>query len=311
MDPLTAPLSASAPKKRRRPALACEACRRRKVRCDRNLPCSTCVRSKNPLCAYTTQAPTTSATRRARDESPKHGASASGLAALALPEPILPAFQSLPTPRNSAPSSVRAADDSRTSPSLVLPGPTPSSGEHGPADFGLWQPVMQPRPAPLTMPQVHVAAGSARTDTTPTPGSVPATSSTVNSLVDRVRQLEQQLSDLVVRNEDRDATTSGNGAVMKEGLKYSRGCVSKTRFFGQSHWMNAADIVCLLLFSRWFLRRPSSCPLTVRRSYMRITPFLFTQSQSHSLRLFLPCISRFISLVLHLSSCISRLVFLV
>ncbi|KAK0624571.1 hypothetical protein B0T17DRAFT_557469, partial [Bombardia bombarda] len=39
-------------KKRRRPALACEQCRLRKVRCDRNSPCSTCVRSGNPECTY-------------------------------------------------------------------------------------------------------------------------------------------------------------------------------------------------------------------------------------------------------------------
>lgn len=38
--------AAAAPaKKRRRPALSCEQCRRRKIRCDRNVPCSHCVKS--------------------------------------------------------------------------------------------------------------------------------------------------------------------------------------------------------------------------------------------------------------------------
>ncbi|KAK0633184.1 hypothetical protein B0T14DRAFT_506057 [Immersiella caudata] len=41
------------PQKRRRPALACEQCRARKVRCDRATPCNTCVRSSNPDCTYT------------------------------------------------------------------------------------------------------------------------------------------------------------------------------------------------------------------------------------------------------------------
>ncbi|KAF4457385.1 N-terminal binuclear Zn cluster-containing DNA binding domain-containing [Fusarium albosuccineum] len=47
--------SAPAPvqKRRRRPALACEQCRRRKVRCDRLLPCNHCSKSVDPeQCTY-------------------------------------------------------------------------------------------------------------------------------------------------------------------------------------------------------------------------------------------------------------------
>ncbi|KAF4125401.1 Fungal trans [Geosmithia morbida] len=41
------------PKKRRRPALSCEQCRRRKIRCDRNLPCNHCVKSgAGTACRY-------------------------------------------------------------------------------------------------------------------------------------------------------------------------------------------------------------------------------------------------------------------
>ena len=40
-------------KKRRRPPLACEACRRRKVKCDRKSPCDNCVRTKRAShCTY-------------------------------------------------------------------------------------------------------------------------------------------------------------------------------------------------------------------------------------------------------------------
>ncbi|KAF5523269.1 Transcription factor lepE [Colletotrichum aenigma] len=255
MEPPTLPISASAQKKRRRPALACEACRRRKVRCDRNLPCGTCVRSKNALCTYTTQATTNNTKtstlgRKHPDESPKHGFPQSGAAALALPEPILYQPQPLPTPRHSAPSSTRAADSDDPSP-IHIPGLTASAGEHsGPADFGLWQPVIQPRPAPVAA----VPGGSVR-DTASTPGSNSnhGSSSTVNSLVDRVKQLEQQLSDLMVRGDERDETAAVESTVMREGLRYSRGCVSKTRFFGQSHWMNAADMLCrLVTFAKKF-----------------------------------------------------------
>lgn len=39
-------------RKRRRPALACDECRRRKVKCDRALPCGPCIKSEI-LCIYT------------------------------------------------------------------------------------------------------------------------------------------------------------------------------------------------------------------------------------------------------------------
>jgi len=40
-------------KRRRRPPLACIACRRRKVRCDRKLPCQNCVRARKAAsCSY-------------------------------------------------------------------------------------------------------------------------------------------------------------------------------------------------------------------------------------------------------------------
>lgn len=39
------------PIRKRRPAVACTECRRRKVKCDRNLPCGPCVQT-SLLCAY-------------------------------------------------------------------------------------------------------------------------------------------------------------------------------------------------------------------------------------------------------------------
>ena len=40
------------PKKRRRPALACVQCRRRKTRCDQNKPCNNCTKSRIVDCTY-------------------------------------------------------------------------------------------------------------------------------------------------------------------------------------------------------------------------------------------------------------------
>ncbi|GKT51528.1 transcription factor lepE [Colletotrichum spaethianum] len=287
MNTLGSPVQPSAQKKRRRPALACEQCRRRKVRCDRNLPCSTCVRSKRSVCTYASEtkpaprksekngansvhsmasaldfpgqippvtqalpstghsAPSTvraqydiSSRRRPAgpERSPVHGADESS-AGLGVPDPIRPTAQALSGPRNSGSSAHRLVLETPEGNPLFMP--TPSSGEHsGPADFGTWQPVNPVRSS---------AAASIRADTASTPGSCPSSSSAVNSLVERVRQLEQQLSVLTVRNGCRGDEEPQSDPVLREGLKYSRGCVSKTRYFGQSHWMNAADMLYRLV----------------------------------------------------------------
>lgn len=44
------------PRKRRRPALSCFECRRRKIKCDRNYPCNHCVQSKIQNCNYSPDA---------------------------------------------------------------------------------------------------------------------------------------------------------------------------------------------------------------------------------------------------------------
>jgi hypothetical protein len=40
------------PRRRRRPALSCVPCRRRKIKCDRTMPCNHCMQSKNAVCSY-------------------------------------------------------------------------------------------------------------------------------------------------------------------------------------------------------------------------------------------------------------------
>lgn len=43
------------PRKRRRPPKSCEQCRKRKVKCDQNLPCDQCTRLKIAHCSYDPQ----------------------------------------------------------------------------------------------------------------------------------------------------------------------------------------------------------------------------------------------------------------
>lgn len=45
--------SSSGIRKRRRPAYSCVECRRRKVRCDRTIPCRQCKAHNAPSCTYT------------------------------------------------------------------------------------------------------------------------------------------------------------------------------------------------------------------------------------------------------------------
>lgn len=40
------------PRKRRRPALSCVECRRRKIKCDRTMPCSHCLQLKSTICTF-------------------------------------------------------------------------------------------------------------------------------------------------------------------------------------------------------------------------------------------------------------------
>lgn len=46
------PSSTEPPRKRRRPPLSCEQCRRRKIKCDRTYPCGQCTQSKTASCSY-------------------------------------------------------------------------------------------------------------------------------------------------------------------------------------------------------------------------------------------------------------------
>ena len=48
--------STDPPRKRRRPALSCVECRKRKIKCDRNRPCGPCVQARSPSCTFTEDA---------------------------------------------------------------------------------------------------------------------------------------------------------------------------------------------------------------------------------------------------------------
>lgn len=187
------PQAAAKPeKKRRRPALSCEQCRRRKIRCDRGLPCVNCVKSKITPCTYAPIHVPASRTKKAVNPVHDAGADRSSQIFPRPPQGTLLEYTKPPPSEH------------------IRPGPQPSFGS-------------------ITSPSIQGSTVGSTSD-----------GSTVEALRARVRQLEEQLAnDLhISRNTDDrfEPHKEDESAPMK-------GTISKTRFFGQSHWMNGTGLV--------------------------------------------------------------------
>lgn len=152
----------SEPRRRNRPALSCIQCRTRKIRCDRNEPCASCMKSKIVNCTYEearrpkprlwrlSPAPAGGTTRHYERSPTADERSALGPGYT---------FRELPVPP--------------VVPSQIAPCPAPGAAPPG----------RSPEPLPVPGPMPHVDPG---------PGSTAA-------LADRIRQLEEQLSDALKR----------------------------------------------------------------------------------------------------------------
>ncbi|KAI0399348.1 hypothetical protein F4802DRAFT_50490 [Xylaria palmicola] len=188
------PATKSGQKRRQRPTLACESCRKSKVRCDRQQPCGACVRSRHKTCVFET--PRSLAPRR------------SGITSL-------------------------TADRSRP------------AERDGRSDYGLGPAT--PVSSTLTPPDHDSDLDGARVfpprDTDPAVPIVDA-----NGVLERLFRLERRLDQSTAareppeRNQAQPSSRS-EGQVIESYLAadihaMSRSVVSKTRYFGQSHWMN-------------------------------------------------------------------------
>ncbi|RDL29970.1 uncharacterized protein BP5553_10597 [Venustampulla echinocandica] len=197
--PLPAPetvptLAATNPtRKRRRPALSCAECRRRKIKCDRNIPCGQCTQSKSATCTYS---PESFTARNAPNA--KLGAAASSSGVVAGPSVVegTADIQTHRVSKNASPP----------------PQPSPAVSDNLPDDHSC---ISQ-----LKNPGASNQAGQ--------------NSGHVEELVQRVQKLEQLLaSTSIVGHGD------GSPSVSRVPAKDLRGNMSKTRFYGQSHWMHA------------------------------------------------------------------------
>ncbi|KAE9382255.1 hypothetical protein N431DRAFT_360951 [Stipitochalara longipes BDJ] len=179
------PSSTAPPRKRRRPALSCEQCRRRKIKCDRTYPCGQCLQSKTSTCSYS---PDT--IRRLRHVS--ETASVAAQPSVGLPD--------------------RARDVPVEFPPTSSAGVSPNSIPHSEA----------------TLPSSWTSPSNPTNDET----------NDAKTLLCRLEKLEEKVASSGSQHFF-PTCESFNSDPLAKGL---RGTVSKTRFFGPSHWMHSYGV---------------------------------------------------------------------
>lgn len=219
------------PRRRNRPALSCIQCRTRKIRCDRNEPCASCIKSKIVNCTY----------EEARRPKPRlwklSPAPSLGPSRFNAPPPsadgTVPRFTAEtpyrePQPPATTPSGLQYASPAASAPSLRTSDSMSVS---------------------LPSPPGRYAESSA----TGTPYT--------ESLIRQIHQLEQELADMRRRDamplssQSSQSTPSSHPASAAAPAPVlvpvpAQGTFNKTRYIGSSHWMNDAKLVrCLLSLS--------------------------------------------------------------
>ncbi|KAF7895301.1 hypothetical protein EAF00_007115 [Botryotinia globosa] len=191
------PLPPTQPRKRRRPALSCIQCRRRKIKCDRNMPCGQCISSKTSACQYSSD-PAPQSKRPRVNGNGQYPATPS-------------------TVGHSPASTTHASPNCNGGTDNVTSGIRPNSSNF----WGERTPIVEG-----SLPLRGQAIVQHQNPS----------SSTIQALLDRVHKLEQIISENDVMNDGPNLLHASY--VRGPSL---RGSLSKTRFFGQSHWINSID----------------------------------------------------------------------
>ncbi|KAL7822612.1 N-terminal binuclear Zn cluster-containing/DNA binding domain-containing protein [Trichoderma gracile] len=222
-QPPTVPLPPSAPpnmpeKKRRRPPLSCEQCRRRKVRCDRTQPCNKCVESNAPSCTY---APVHIPAWRAKklDIATKTSSNGGGVgSSTANGGGDLAAADGGSARAQKALRNLKAAE------------PRPETFDRNilHSDLPLSASIETPS---ASSKLVSSSAGSYSTSSSPN----------VDWLVARVQQLEDKLAKALRINDASDGQKRPQ--TTPETAEPAEGFVSKSRYFGHSHWLYGVNIL--------------------------------------------------------------------
>ncbi|TGO82217.1 hypothetical protein BPOR_0887g00030 [Botrytis porri] len=191
------PTPPTQPRKRRRPALSCIQCRRRKIKCDRNMPCGQCISSKTSACQYSSDLAPQSKRSRVNGNGQY---------------PVTPS-----TVGHSPGSTTHASPNSNGGTDNVTNGILPNS-------TSFWAETTSIVDGSLPLRGQTLVPHQNPSDPT------------VQALLDRVHKLEQIISET-------DAMNDGPNLLSDKYVRGPslRGSLSKTRFFGQSHWMNSID----------------------------------------------------------------------
>ena len=223
-------------RKRRRPALSCVECRRRKIKCDRNYPCNHCKTTKNSNCVYHKD-PHSQANRRLSPTSLATGSLRSNI--------------------DTSPQLVNnEAFDSSYQYALYVESSHPTSPVLGSwSDSGKVLKVSYPPTVATTVDDSPQSVDDQILAYKRNERSLPDAMTTTVEEVKSARWQEalgisfSTFNDVIVE----DGTSSAKIRTKffnrsdSTPIKDLKGCMSKTRFFGQSHWMSSFDEqVCTL-----------------------------------------------------------------
>ncbi|PMD46101.1 hypothetical protein L207DRAFT_628704 [Hyaloscypha variabilis F] len=205
------------PRKRRRPALSCVECRRRKIKCDRRMPCSHCMQLKSTICTF----PETHADVPNRRNVPKPSANS-----LSVNRPLQGAqFFGTSSPLPNLPSLA------------ILPrlgdGPHSEEGSWGPTPAG----SSHTSPSEPNV-QNLVDRSKDLEQTTPSPVSPDKKKDQVMSVLGAEFS---SFGDVMLQVGSSNPTRSFEPAHLcpNQDLKSDP---HRTQFFGQSHWMNTFNM---------------------------------------------------------------------
>lgn len=224
------------PRRRRRPALSCRECRRRKIKCDHNNPCAHCVRHKTQ-CVYN---PFTGGfdDRSANGTIRQHGSPAS------TPPPHHASSPSVPDSSASQQLAHRREGNlSNMDESIFLP-------LQGSNPYATAPPAAAAPTAPAAQ-NVSISAPLGRDDQQPLPDQelVSEVGVTFRDLLLRIQRLEESsasgsrigdspLNRVKVRS---DASTASLAGPSPGGTQEWQAILNKSRDWGRSRWMGAAD----------------------------------------------------------------------
>jgi Fungal Zn(2)-Cys(6) binuclear cluster domain len=200
------------PRKRRRPALSCVQCRRRKVKCDRNLPCTQCSQyntATSAACRYDDPEVTAKGQSSYFTRHVSHD-----IRSIPPPDSI----HGIPRLNSNAP---------------IQNGPAPVLSGFERRSPGSSVPWVPPPPAEYSRSEQHASVSSVRAAT-------PQSETSIQELKERVRKLEEIIS---TSSNYAQGPTEAHPWLSKPNIPKSRGNIDKTRFFGMSHWMNTYDEV--------------------------------------------------------------------